>query len=301
MEFASTDAEATFVLRHLDPRGAYALCVAAGSRPDGRALLQHRDVILYTNGLLSVYSSESHKDLTSNSSSKSNIGRFNDSPSLETIMIPIKADDVISSAYASIGSTIAICAISVLIGEPSKAFPSQGDIEFDVAFPHICSVDYVHQRTKTEESFEIERVLDDMIQFGKVFDLRQLLIEEGKNAFRLNTSITFLSVDGNTSAVAIHAFLAALKAASLPRAMAMNDKIVIDREVLTKLVVMKDIIPISSCVYSDSVGAQIIVDPTRDEEAVMGQSALCLVDGDGDVCHFSLVRVPPHTHIPSIP
>lgn len=292
MEFSSSKAEAAFVLRHLDPRGAYKICVEAGSRPDGRTLLQHRDVTLYTDGLRRVYTSVSHDKLSDKGPKQKSFGSSDGSLSLEAAIIPIKADDVISSAYAKIGGTTAICAINVLVGEPSKTYPLQGDVEIDVMFPNICSADCLQQRAKTEESDEIEKILDDIIKYGTIFDKKQLLIEEGKSAFRLNATITFLSVDGNTSAVAVHAFLATLMATSLPRAVAVNDKIAIDTEVVTQLMVAKDIIPISTCLYSDNGIFQIIVDPTRYEEEVVGNSALCLVDKDGNVIHFSMVSDP---------
>jgi exosome complex RNA-binding protein Rrp42 (RNase PH superfamily) len=160
-----------------------------GTRPDGRMLAEARQYTIQHGALPS--STEFHP---SNSISNAVVGsalvRVTSSSAAD---IPSNSGDRSSSSISS--GTVLLASVTVQVGQPSVSAPKQGDVVVSVA---SCSsvVASNNQCLQSLQSF-LQRILEESL------DLEQLIIMEGKAAYRLVVTISLIQDDSAASSVTL--------------------------------------------------------------------------------------------------
>lgn len=172
---------------------------------------------------------------------------------------------IYGSSYVSIGNTIVICGINLMIGTPSLLKPSSGDIISEISLFPGCTLN-TEQKSKNDLAYELENLLNDILMSSQVIDLEQLCIITGSHAYRLCLKITCLSNDGNLKDAVLLAVFSSLHDLSIPEAIVNDDGIVkINNTNTSKFFLSHIYIPITlGCIDN-----QYIIDPSNIEEKVL--------------------------------
>lgn len=271
MEFLNKADQANFILKHLDGDDTYKTYLLNNIRPDGRGLLDHRSIYVCNRSKAS-----------SKTSSSSAGGNFS-----YNSLLPKSSDgSILGSSIACIGSTYAVCNITMMIGKPSLTLTDCGDIEFDINLWSVCSPAYesMNKKNKNDKAHYIEKVLDDVIANCNIIDLKQLCIKDGVSAIRLCVNITFLGDDGNLTDVAILALMSALMDTSLPDIIIDASNVFSISDSLSKqLIISTIIVPITCAIFDDCI---YVIDPDIDETMLAKGYMTCILDSNRKIVYI---------------
>lgn len=132
------------------------------------------------------------------------------------------------SSSSSSSSTVVLAAVTLLVGQPSAAAPKQGDVIVTVvvaapASGAISSSSGAPSSTSNIPQLQafLQRILEENV------DLAQLVITEGKLAYRLAVTISLLEDSGSATDACLAAAVAALLDTQLPvQPLVMEDGVV---------------------------------------------------------------------------
>ena len=162
--------------------------------------------------------------------------------------------------------------------------PNSGDIEVEVTLGPLCSSKY--EWSKSEDAYEIEHVLKELLKRSNMIDLTRLCIQEGEFAFRLRVSILCLSHAGNLVDACVQALTAALLSTLIPAVKVDNDRVVVDESIKpSPLVLNKTPISVTIGIFEDF----LIIDPSAEEENYLEGKFTAVLSGDGNplyVTHY---------------
>ena len=131
-----------------------------------------------------------------------------------------------------------------------------------------------------ERSVELSRVTDRCLREGNIVDLEKLCILEGEKVWMLFLDLHVLDYDGNLLDAAVLGSVAALMNTKIPTAKVEDDKVVLDEENLVELPIKEK--PLM-CTFA-KIGDELIVDPSLEEENVMGTRISIGMREDESMC-----------------
>ncbi|MGC9517779.1 MAG: exosome complex protein Rrp42 [Methanomicrobiales archaeon] len=195
--------------------------------------------------------------------------------SLETGVIT-KAE---GSARVKIGNTQLMIGAKSQIAEPFPDTPNKGVLMTNSELLPMASPTF-EPGPPDERSVELSRVVDRCIREGGVIDLEKLCIVPGDKVWMIFLDIHVLDYDGNLLDAAALGCLAALLDTSIPTATCEDDEILIDYEKMVDLPINEKAL---LCTFA-KIGNELVLDPSLEEEQVMGARISVGVIEDGSVC-----------------
>lgn len=183
------------------------------------------------------------------------------------------------SALVKIGNTQVIVGIKAEIGEPFSDTPDKGVLTTNVELVPLASPTF-EPGPPDENSIEIARVVDRGIREGKMIDLDNLCIIEGKKVWVIFIDVHVLDHDGNLIDASALGAVAALLNSKIPKVEVVNDEVIINEKELIPL-------PINSVPVYCTMGKiddKLIVDPVLDEEMVMSGRLTFVLLEDNTIC-----------------
>jgi exosome complex component RRP42 len=181
------------------------------------------------------------------------------------------------SAEVSIGDTRVIAGVKVETGEPFPDTPDQGLLVVNAEFLPLSSAS-VEPGPPDEDSIEVSRVVDRGIRESQMIDLKALAIKPGVLVNCVFVDIDILNMDGNI-------FDAAFLAAVLSIATARYDKKIVGedgKEEVQKVPLPIRLIPVS--ITSITIGDNIMIDPTEEEDSILDSRMTVTFDEEGRLC-----------------
>lgn len=188
-------------------------------------------------------------------------------------------DKAEGSARVKMGNTQIMIGIKPQIGEPFADTPNVGVLMTNSELLPMASPTF-EPGPPDERSVEMARVVDRCLREGKVVDLEKLCIIEGEKVWMLFLDLHVLDYDGNLIDAAVLGSVAALMNTKIPATRVENDKVIIDEENKVPLHINEK--PLMSTFAK--IGDELIVDPSLDEEDVMGARISIGVRQDGSLC-----------------
>ncbi|MTK64023.1 MAG: exosome complex protein Rrp42 [Methanobacterium sp.] len=195
--------------------------------------------------------------------------------SLETGVIE-KAE---GSARVKIGNTQIIIGAKPQIGSPFGDTPNVGVLMTNTELLPMAAPNF-ESGPPDENSVELSRVTDRCIREGEVVDLEKLCIVEGEKVWMIFLDLHVVDYDGNLMDAAVLGSVAALMNTKLPEAKIIDDEIVLDYDNLIPL-------PINDTALMSTfakIGDELIIDPSLEEEEVMGARLSVGITQDGNIC-----------------
>jgi exosome complex component RRP42 len=188
-------------------------------------------------------------------------------------------DKAEGSARVKIGNTQIMVGIKPQIGDPFPDTPNVGVLMTNSELLPMASPTF-EPGPPDERSVEMSRVVDRCLREGKVVDLEKLCIIEGEKVWMIFLDLHVLDFDGNLIDAAVLGSVAALMNTKLPVANVIDDKVVVDEENKMQIIINEK--PLM-CTFA-KIGDEIIVDPSLEEERVMGARISIGMREDGSIC-----------------
>ncbi len=188
-------------------------------------------------------------------------------------------DKAEGSARVKIGNTQIMIGIKPQIGEPFPDTPNVGVLMTNSELLPMASPTF-EPGPPDERSVEMARVTDRCLREGKVLDLEKLCIIEGKKVWMIFLDLHVLDYDGNLIDAAVLGSVAALMNTKIPTTRVEGDEIIIDEENKTPLYINEK--PLMSTFAK--IGDELIVDPSLEEENIMGTRLSVGIRADGSMC-----------------
>ncbi len=182
------------------------------------------------------------------------------------------------SAHVSLGKSKVLVGVKVQTGEPFPDTPDEGVLTVNAELVPLASPSF-EPGPPSEAAIELARVVDRGIRESKAIDVKALCIQKGKKVQVVYVDLYILDHDGNLIDAAAMAALAALSNAKVPKFEMKGD------EVVTKPGVHQ--LPLNNhpvSVTIAKVDKTLLVDPSLEEEQVMGARLTVTVDKNGSVC-----------------
>lgn len=195
--------------------------------------------------------------------------------SLETGVIG-KAE---GSARVKIGNTQIMIGAKSQIAEPFPDTPKNGVLMTNSELLPMASPTF-EPGPPDERSVELSRVVDRCLREGGVIDLEKLCIIPGEKVWMIFLDIHVLDYDGNLMDAAALGCLAAIMDTKIPEATVKDGEIIIDHEKLIELPIKEKAL---LCTFA-KIGNELVLDPSLEEERVMGARISVGVTEDGSVC-----------------
>lgn len=192
---------------------------------------------------------------------------------------PIERAD--GSAAVRLGNTTVIAGIDLEVTTPAQDRPSEGDVAIDVQLLPICSPKISLRGGPPEEAFSVAEFLKRTVFSKKAcIDMNELCIEKGTSCWLLRVHIICLDHDGNVLDAAYLALTAALYDLRVPPfEIDEDDGVVYFLKDTTKesssLRSLRISISRTFGIFDDT---HIIVDPTAEEEELVGTVVTIVVD-----------------------
>lgn len=183
------------------------------------------------------------------------------------------------SARVKIGNTQIMIGIKPQIGEPFPDTPNVGVLMTNSELLPMASPTF-EPGPPDERSVELSRVTDRCLREGKVVDLEKLCIAEGEKVWMLFLDLHVLDYDGNLLDAAVLGSVAALMSTKIPTAKFEDGKIILDEENLVELPIIEK--PLM-CTFA-KIGDELVVDPSLEEENIMGTRISVGMREDGSIC-----------------
>jgi exosome complex component RRP42 len=183
------------------------------------------------------------------------------------------------SARVKIGNTQIMIGVKPQIGTPFPDTPNVGVLMTNSELLPMASPTF-ESGPPDERSVELSRVTDRCLREGKIVDLEKLCILEGEKVWMLFLDLHVLDYDGNLLDAAVLGSVAALMNTKIPTAKIEDDKVVLDEENLVELPIKEK--PLM-CTFA-KLGEELIVDPSLEEENVMGARISIGMREDSSMC-----------------
>ncbi|MBI5681291.1 MAG: exosome complex protein Rrp42 [Methanobacterium sp.] len=183
------------------------------------------------------------------------------------------------SARVKIGNTQIMVGVKSQIGEPFPDTPNVGVLMTNSELLPMASPTF-ESGPPDERSVELSRVTDRCLREGQILDLEKLCIIEGKKVWMIFLDLHVLDYDGNLMDAAVLGSVAAILNAKIPTAKVEEDEIVIDKENLMDLPIKEK--PLM-CTFA-KIGEELVIDPSLDEENIMGARISIGMREDGSIC-----------------
>ncbi|MGZ7108828.1 MAG: exosome complex protein Rrp42 [Methanobacterium sp.] len=183
------------------------------------------------------------------------------------------------SARVKIGNTQIMIGIKTQIGSPFPDTPNVGVLMTNSELLPMASPSF-EPGPPDERSVEMSRVTDRCLREGKIVDLEKLCIIEGEKVWMIFVDLHVLDYDGNLIDAAVLGSVAALMNAKIPAANVEDDKVVMDEENKSPLQINEK--PLM-CTLA-KIGDELVVDPSLQEEEIMGARISIGMREDGSIC-----------------
>ncbi len=183
------------------------------------------------------------------------------------------------SARVKIGNTQIIVGAKPQIGTPFGDTPNVGVLMTNTELLPMAAPNF-ESGPPDENSVELSRVTDRCIREGEVVDLEKLCIVPGEKVWMIFLDLHVVDYDGNLMDAAVLGSVAALMNTKLPEAKLIDDEVVLDYDNLIPL-------PINDTALMSTfakIGEELIVDPSLEEEEVMGARLSVGITQDGNIC-----------------
>lgn len=173
------------------------------------------------------------------------------------------------SCLVKLGSTTCVAGLKATLMEPAADRPDEGFLNVVVDLPPICCNKFKENRQGTnDESQAASHRLREIIKESQCFDLKQLVIEEGKRVWGLDLQVICLDYDGNMTDCCLIAALGALKCGFVPEVTLKEDTeeaMDVDfKDSVRKFELASFPISCTFAVFEE----EILADPTYEEEAL---------------------------------
>jgi exosome complex component RRP42 len=188
-------------------------------------------------------------------------------------------DKAEGSARVKIGNTQIMIGIKPQIGDPFPDTPNVGVLMTNSELLPMASPTF-EPGPPDERSVEMSRVVDRCLREGKILDLEKLCIIEGKKVWMIFLDLHVLDYDANLIDAAVLGSVAAIMNTKIPTARVEEDEIIIDEENKTPLYINEK--PLM-CTFA-KIGDELIIDPSLEEENIMGARISIGMREDGSIC-----------------
>ncbi len=195
--------------------------------------------------------------------------------SLETGIIE-KAE---GSARVKIGNTQIVIGAKPQIGSPFSDTPNVGVLMTNTELLPMAAPNF-ESGPPDENSVELSRVTDRCIREGKVVDLEKLCIVEGEKVWMVFLDLHVVDYDGNLMDAAVLGSVAALMNTKIPSTKIVDDEIVLDYDNMVPLPINDHAL---MCTFA-KIGGEMIINPSLEEEEVMGARLSIGMTDDGSIC-----------------
>lgn len=182
------------------------------------------------------------------------------------------------SALVRMGSTEVMVGIKLEVGEPFPDTQGEGVLMVGAEFTPLASPSF-ERGPPGEDAIELARVVDRGIRESKAIDMEKLCIKEGEKVWMVFVDIHILNHDGNLIDASGLASMAALLEARMPEYDEKEGKVNYDKR-SKPLPVRFRPIPVTVA----KIGETLMVDPSREEEAVAGVKFMVTTKDDGNIC-----------------
>jgi exosome complex component RRP42 len=195
--------------------------------------------------------------------------------SLETGIIE-KAE---GSARVKIGNTQIVIGAKPQIGTPFGDTPNFGVLMTNTELLPMAAPNF-ESGPPDENSVELSRVTDRCIREGKVVDLEKLCIIEGEKVWMVFLDLHVIDYDGNLMDAAVLGSVAALMTTKIPTIKIEDDEVVLDYDNMIPLPINEKAL---MCTFA-KIGDELLIDPSLEEEEIMGARLSIGVTEDGSIC-----------------
>lgn len=182
------------------------------------------------------------------------------------------------SARIKLGNTQIMIGIKLQIGDPFPDTPNVGVLMTNSELLPMASPTF-EPGPPDERSVEMARVVDRCLREGKVVDLEKLCLIEGKKVWMIFLDLHVLDYDGNLIDAAVLGSLAALMNTKIPTTTVEDDEIIVQEEKIPLNINEK---PLMSTFAK--IGDKLIVDPSLEEENIMGARISVGMREDDSLC-----------------
>lgn len=182
------------------------------------------------------------------------------------------------SAKVQLGDTVVIAGVKLAIEKPYNDTPDEGGIMINAELLPLSSEEY-EGGPPGIKAIELARVTDRGIREAKAINMKKLCIEPGEKAWFVIVDLITINDAGNLFDVAGLAAIAALKSARFPEVDQETGAINYKKKTNQKLPLLKDPLPVT--VYT--IGGQLLVDPTTEEERAYDARLTIGSDGKGTI------------------
>ncbi|AKB56901.1 putative exosome complex exonuclease 2 [Methanosarcina barkeri 227] len=187
------------------------------------------------------------------------------------------------SAKVTLGATQVLVGVKLQPGTPFQDSHDEGVIITNLELNPIASPEF-EPGPPREEAIEMARVVDRGIRESGAIDIKKLCISVGESVWIIYIDIHVLNDDGNVIDASCLAAIAALMTTIVP-----NEQHGIGADVP---LAMKEM-PVG--VTLAKIGSKLMVDPSRDEEAVCETKLTVVSSSDGSVAGMQKMGSVPFT------
>lgn len=187
------------------------------------------------------------------------------------------------SAKVTLGDTQVLVGVKLQPGTPFQDSHDEGVIITNLELNPIASPEF-EPGPPREEAIEMARVVDRGIRESGAIDIKKLCISVGESVWIIYIDIHVLNDDGNVIDASCLAAIAALMTTIVP-----NEQHGIGADVP---LAMKEM-PVG--VTLAKIGSKLMVDPSRDEEAVCETKLTVVSSSDGSVAGMQKMGSVPFT------
>lgn len=180
------------------------------------------------------------------------------------------------SARVRLGDTEVLAGVKMSVGEPFPDKPNEGVLIANAEFSPIASPSFETGPPK-EDAIELARVVDRGIRESHAIETGKLCVEGGEKVWIVNLDLHIMNHHGNLIDACSLAALAALVTTTLP---AYDGKVIDYAKKTIPLPVQAR--PIAVTVAK--IGDRLVVDPTVEEEEVMGARLTVTTVENGNLC-----------------
>jgi exosome complex component RRP42 len=167
------------------------------------------------------------------------------------------------SARVKIGNTEVIAGVKLGMGEPYPDHEEEGTMVTTVELLPLSSEEFDYGPPRIN-AIEIARIVDRGIRESGLIDFKKLCVKKGEKVWTVFIDIYSLNNDGNLLDASCFAAIAALLEAKMPKYDEKQERVVYGEWTTKKLPLTKNI-PLTLTFHK--IGKNIILDPTRKEEA----------------------------------
>ncbi|HDD72482.1 MAG TPA: exosome complex protein Rrp42 [Candidatus Aenigmarchaeota archaeon] len=181
------------------------------------------------------------------------------------------------SARVKIGDTEVIAGVKMSVGQPFPDKPDEGVLIVGAEFSPLASPDF-ETGPPGEDAIELARVVDRGIRESEAIDMKKLCIEEGEKVWIINVDIQILNHAGNLIDASALAAIQALLCTKIPEYD--GERVNYEKKGTQKLPI--NFRPVA--VTITKIGENFFIDPSLEEEEVMGTKFVITSRDDGNIC-----------------